>query len=61
MKIIYEGEKAKNVENFHEICLHTSTVTEWSEYLNPIRKSDISLRFWMHMYAYPPSARRFLV
>ena len=25
MKIIYQGEKAKNVEKFHEICLHTST------------------------------------
>ena len=24
MKIIYQEEKAKNVENFHEICLHTS-------------------------------------
>ena len=24
MKIIYQGEKAKNVEKFHEICLHKS-------------------------------------
>ena len=24
MKIIYQGEKAKAVEKFHEICFHTS-------------------------------------
>ena len=25
MKIIYKGEKAKNVKKFHKICLQTST------------------------------------